>query len=224
MHRFSLLAALLVILASTHVHSAGHGHEHEHEPEHESHRQSGAHVHGLAELTLAQEGGEIELSLSSPSANIVGFEHKASSSEQIHKVEDAEQTLRSGNRLFTFSGTTCQLEYATVDVSALLDHHTEHENEHHDHKDGHHDDDPHHDEHAHKQQRHEDHGEHAEETHSEITALYHFECSNVAQLSAVEVNLFNHFPGIEELHTMWVTDNHQGSAELSKSSKTFRLR
>ena len=35
------------------------------------------HVHGTVELTLAQEENILHISLESPAANIVGFEHKA---------------------------------------------------------------------------------------------------------------------------------------------------
>jgi len=53
-------------------------HDHDHEV-----LQHSAHLHGHAELTLALEGRALEINLASPAANIVGFEHKATSSEQL---------------------------------------------------------------------------------------------------------------------------------------------
>ena len=238
MKKYSTISAALLLSVSINAQSASHKHE-------KNTRSLEAHVHGLAAMTVAQEGREIEINLRSPSANIVGFEHKASTSKQIHAVEEAEHTLESGNKMFMFSGTDCQLEHAKVDVSALLDDdHSEHK-EHHDdhghkkeshdehHEKGHHDDhDEHKDEHAHaeddheehhKKEHHHDHDEHHEETHSEVTVLYHFECDNVKKLSSIKVNLFDHFPGIEKLQTQWVTDNVQGGADLTKDSRTINL-
>ena len=42
-----------------------------------------AHVHGMSDLTIAVEGGEIEIEFESPAMNIVGFEYKAQSARDI---------------------------------------------------------------------------------------------------------------------------------------------
>ena len=50
----------------------------------------GPHIHGLAEATIALEGKVLEIGLQSPASNIVGFEHKARTKEQIDKVQQAK--------------------------------------------------------------------------------------------------------------------------------------
>lgn len=169
----------------------------------DEHRHQEAHVHGLAELTMAQDGNTLELELESPAVNIVGFEHKASTPEQIHTVERAKAVLESPQTLLVFSGTSCELKQAVVDVSALMGSD----------EDGH----------AHHDNESEKHDEHHHE-HSEITAHYRFECRQGSQLTSLSVEFFKHFPGIEKLHVMWVTDTQQGAAELTAQSRNIRLR
>ena len=188
------------------------------------HRSHGAHVHGEAELTLVLEGNALEMSLESPAVNIVGFEHKAATAEQAHAVEEAEALLKSAQKLFTFSGTHCDVKEAQVDVSALenkeLDHHGHHEDKHEHH---------HEDEHKHHAHHDDDHGHHDkghghDATHSEVTADYKFSCAQGAKLTSITVELLEKFPGIEEMDVMWITSAGQGAAELTAGSKEIRFR
>jgi len=154
-----------------------------------------AHQHGLAELFLAIEGDKIVVGLESPAANIVGFEHVASTPEQTVLVNKARGKLESPNKLFSFLGTHCELEKLETDVSAVLGH-----------EGGEHD--------------HSDHGKSRHETHSEVSANYQFHCEEGSRLRAITLNFFEYFSGIEILRAVWVTDSNQGSAELGKESKT----
>ena len=111
-------------------HDGHHGHEQHHEhSEYHAHDDHSigqeAHLHGLAELTLVIEGEAVEIELKSPAANIVGFEHKAKSKEQIAAVEKARALLESSKDVFTFSGGDCQIQQVSADLDAL-DHHDEH--------------------------------------------------------------------------------------------------
>lgn len=161
-----------------------------------------AHVHGLAELTLALEGNDLEMRLESPAANIVGFEHKASTAEQRRIVDKAKAILESSQQLFSFFGTSCTLKKAHADFAAVTG-----SNEH-------------------KHHRHDDHHHHDEDkdTHSEITAAYHFDCQQGSKLTSLSVNLFDHFSGFEKINVMWLTDTKQGAAKLTTASKTLHLR
>jgi len=166
-----------------------------------------AHLHGFVELTLALVGNSLEINLESPAANIVGFEHKAISEEQIQAVENAKSALESAKQLFTFSGSQCALKHAHADISALLK-----QDEHHH--------DGHHEEGHHGEEEHEAH----EESHSEIKAIYSFKCQQGDKLDTVSVNLFQLFPSIEKLNVMWLTDNLQGSVELNSVSNLIHIR
>ncbi len=180
-----------------------------------------AHVHGIAELTVALEGNRLEMHLESPAANIVGFEHQVSTNKQHHAVKTAEKRLESPQKLFSFAGTNCSTQQVSVDLSAVTglkeeshEHHTDEEHAHHD---------DHHGE-KHDDHGHDEHDAHHEKTHSDIEARYHFACKQGEKLKSISVNLLDHFPGIEELHTQWITEAGQGAAELSAKSKVIHLK
>ncbi|CAH0992375.1 hypothetical protein SIN8267_02494 [Sinobacterium norvegicum] len=155
------------------------------------------HLHGTAELTLALEANRLAISLASPAANIVGFEHTASSESQKQTVAQAKSLLEASSDMFTFSGGECHLSQAAADMSALTE---RDEDEHH----------QHHDEH--------------QNNHSEINASYFFECQQGQKLQTVTVNLFHYFTGLETLNVSWLTDHQQGASELTANSRVIRLR
>ncbi len=205
-----------------------------------------AHVHGLADLTLAIENGALEIQLRSPAANLVGFEHKADTKEEIKSAKAAAARLAQPLSLFTFNDTKCEMLDTDVDVSAILDNeHAEDDHEEHKHKDHKHEYDEHarghgHDQHAHetppKGDHHEDehdHAKHADEkhghdehkhgVHSEISATYSFSCGQNRELSSIEINFFEYFSGLEKINAMWVSDIGQGSSILTSNATELSL-
>lgn len=155
-----------------------------------------AHLHGAAELTLALEGNVLEISLESPAANIVGFEHKATSEKHMKAVEEARVKLESSG-LFLFFGSDCSLKQAKVDMSSVIEHVRQHSH---------------------------DHGDKDRNNHSEINANYSYECSKGEKLKALSVDLISLFPAIETLEVMWLTDSQQGAIELTEKSNIVRIR
>ena len=81
--------------------------------------QQDAHLHGYTELTIAIEGSALEIRFESPASSIVGFEHRATSIEQLRLMEEARGILKSSAELFSFSGGDCVLTKANADLSAL---------------------------------------------------------------------------------------------------------
>lgn len=175
--------------------------------DHDDHHQQEAHLHGLVEMTLAIEGNTVELNLESPAANIVGFEHLASTPEQHASVTRAKTILDLPKQLLTFIGTRCESTTQQVDFSAVLKpvetHHKE--ETHSEHKE-------------HTNEGHEDH-----QTHSEISARYRFHCDKGTKLTAIKVHLFDLFPRIETVHAAWVSDSNQASAVFTAGSTTINL-
>lgn len=162
-----------------------------------------AHTHGLATLTLALENDVLEIQFESPTANLVGFEHKATSPKEKKAVTQTETTLKKSNQLFSFVGTNCQPKKTIVDASGVMaqqDNKRE-EYEHHDHSKG-----------------------QDESGHSEISAQYRFSCNNPKKLASVSVVLFNQFPGIEKIDAMWITEIKQGAVTLTSNKNTISLR
>ena len=188
-----------------------------------------AHVHGLSELTIAMDAKTIELQLISPAMNLVGFEYKASSKQDIAAVKQAELLLEQQDSLFLIAGGDCEHLSTSIDSDGLLEagahedqekHDDHHDHEKHDDHDDHekHDD---HDDHG----KHDDHSEHDQgETHSEMFASYSFTCKDTSKLSSIKVALFAFFPGIHKVNTLWVTPSKQGSSMLSAKNSTINLK
>lgn len=191
---FSKIATLIIMfLFALRAGAESSHHHHDHDLP-----QQDAHLHGYVELTLAIEGNQLEIQLTSPAINIVGFEHKATSKQQLQAIEQAKQTLESPAMLFSFSGSDCASILATAHFPTLDEHHADHGN-------------------------HEDH-ESDKEEHSEITASYKYNCSEGKRINAVQVNLIKYFPTIEKIKAMWLSDLKQGASELTSESNLILIR
>ena len=165
--------------------------------EHE-HREQEAHEHGVAKLNIAQEGNTLQIELSSPAMNLVGFEHAPRNKQQQAAVQQAVAGLQKGERLFQLSPAAgCHLTEYDVDSSLMEEEHG-------------------HDEHG--KEEHEDEHEHAD-----FDASYVFQCKNPAALRSIEVKLFKLFPGTEELEVQLLTDKGQRALELTPSNPTLHL-
>ena len=159
------------------------------------------HVHGLAILTLAIEDNMLEIQLESPAMNLLGFEHRANTPEEVQKVEKLETLLNSPEKLFSIIGTQCEQKEITVDTSGVMNN-----------------------EHEHLEHTEEHHPEEHHENHSEVIAHYLFSCEKVKNLTDVSTRLFEFFPAIEKINAMWVTQSKQGAAILSTDNHTLHLR
>ena len=185
-----------------------------------------AHVHGLSELTIALEGEDLDIQLTSPAMNIVGFEYKAVSKKDIEAIKNAKSILNQPEVLFLFSDNGCKPINIDVDVTGLIE---EDDHRQHDNKQNHHNDHDYHKEHDdhedHKNDKHEDHHKHDKhEGHSEIVANYSYRCKDIAKLSSIQVSLFEAFSGIHKIHTMWLTPSKQGSVTLTAKNQMVEFR
>ena len=182
------------------------------------HTRHGAHLHGVAELTVALEEDAIEMMFTAPAASVVGFESEAASSEQLKAVEDARLVLRDPFRLVTFVGKKCDLIKALVDFTAISssqkDEHDGHDEGHDDHDEGHDDHDAGHDDHD---------SADGEESHSDIIAKYEFECSSDGQLKKLEFGPDELLFGLDKVNVMWVSESGQGAAEVTADQLVVEL-
>ncbi len=181
-------------------------------------RRHAAHVHGVAELTVVQEGQVLEIQLTSPAMSIVGFETKAESSAQKEAVEAAKVSLKKADELFTIEGGGCTLSKANIDMSGVVGDGDGHDDDHHGHDDDHHghdDEDAHHG-HGESEQDHED-------AHSDIEANYTFSCDDGAA-EVLTVGQGKLPFALETINAMWVSDQGQGSTVLSQESRRIKLR
>jgi len=158
-----------------------------------------AHMHGLSELTIAMENQALEIQLTSPAMNLIGFEHEAHTQKEIAAVKDVEAQLNNYKTHFAFSGANCSHIETSIDVTSLIDNNN----------------------HTHPTE-HEDHAE--KDRHSEIIANYQLVCENKPSLLSITVDLFDAFPGIHEIQVMWVIQEQQGAITLTANKRKIKFR
>lgn len=166
----------------------------------EEHRQHGAHVHGVAQLNIALEGRVLEIELESPAMNLVGFEHAPTNEAEHAQLENVLAQLRRGESLFVLPAVAaCRLEEAEISTGGT--HHG-------------------HDEEAH---HHESAEADAGEQHSDISAHYHFVCDSPAQLTGIDVKLFERFQATEVLDVQYIGPTGQRAARLTHDNPQLRF-
>lgn len=132
-----------------------------------------AHVHGLAVVDVAVDGGEVEIRLRAPAQDLVGFERRAETPEDGAAVLAARKAVLDHGRLWRFSvAARCVAEGPVLEVPGATG------------ADGH-DHDPHH---AHG----DDHA-----AHSDWSVRYRFRCAAPESLRAIDTGLFAAFPSLQ---------------------------
>lgn len=154
-----------------------------------------AHVHGHATLNIIIEGNAIYMDLESPAANIVGFEHEVHDEQQRKLIADAVERLEMASGMFDFGLAQCMIKSVEVDSELM---------EEDDHGRGH------------------NHGHEGAAGHSEFEVEYQFQCQAMGQLSYIDVNAFDLFPGIEELEVTLLKGGQQLAMELNAKQRRIQ--
>ena len=130
----------------------------------EEFRKHDAHVHGVVELNIAQDGDELLMEIHAPGADVVGFESAPKNAEQKKQLANALSVLNQADKVMTLS-SAAQCKPTFTEVRHTLgedDGHDDHDKHDHD-KHDHHDD---HDKHDHdKHDHHDDHDKHEHDKH-----------------------------------------------------------
>ncbi|WP_434952638.1 DUF2796 domain-containing protein [Shewanella sp. HL-SH4] len=157
-----------------------------------------AHVNGLAQVTIAIEDQTIEIEISAPAADLVGFEHVAKTESDIKSVADLATKLAKDADLFVLKAGNCKLVNSTINTSSMTNQNsgvTDKVNKP-SHNDG----------------------------HSEVVAHYRYHCKKIENLSTITVTVFEKFPSIEKIQAMWVTSTQQGAITLNIKNNIISLR
>jgi hypothetical protein len=154
---------------------------------------AGPHVHCEAELTIAMENTSLQIQLLAPAADIVGFEHQAKTPQELKSMAGAKKTLSQVAQLFVITGARCELSEVTIDMKDLVD------------------------------AKRDTHAHHRDHLLNNITANYEYECYSLDELSTIEVNVFDLFPALLRINSMWITERSQGSQVLSKTTRQIRI-
>ena len=212
----------------------------------EEYRQHEAHVHGHVEFNIAQDGKDLLIEITSPGADVVGFEHAPENAEQENALNNAIAALKDTNKLFAINQQAkCVIE--DVHVAHTLGEESHEGHDHHDH--GGHDHDKHdheghdHDKHDHEKHKDHDHDEHAHDDHhdhdghehheghdhehgghGEFTVEYRYHCDSVADLNSIDTTWFKQFPATESISVNLFTDTTQSATNLSKDNAKIAIK
>lgn len=215
----------------------------------EEYRQHEAHVHGHVEFNIAQDGKDLLIEITSPGADVVGFEHAPENAEQEQALKQAIAALKDTDKLFAINQQAkCMIE--DVHVSHTLgqdsheghDHHDheghdhdkhdheghdhdkhEHEHKGHDHEEHAHDDHDGHEHHDHEGHDHEGH-DHEHGGHGEFTVEYRYHCDSVADLNSIDTTWFKQFPATESISANLFTDTTQSATTLNKGNTKIAIK
>lgn len=159
-----------------------------------AHGANKAHQHGIGQMNIAIEAQNVEIELEIPGADLVGFEHAATTPAQKKAIKEATANLKDGNRLFTFPATAeCRMTEVDVE-SPLLESEEAHKHEH-----------------AH------------EDGHAEFQAHYHFQCEKPDQLTHLDVQYFKTFPSAHELTVQIISATGQGVQRLTPKAGRLKF-
>ena len=160
----------------------------------------GAHEHGSASLNIAIDSSTIAMRFESPAVNIVGFEYTTEDAQQQLLIKQAKNNLSNFDAILQLAGAvSCQ----TVQSSANWV--TKHEESHEEHEE------------------HEEHDKAPSAEHAEFIAEYHLECTQLNNLTAINVNLFEFFPAISDLDVQVIYSGGQIKQELNVNNTLIKL-
>ncbi|WP_038866076.1 zinc uptake protein ZrgA [Vibrio jasicida] len=201
----------------------------------EEYRQHEAHVHGHVEFNIAQDGKDLLIEITSPGADVVGFEHAPENAEQEQALKRAVAALKDTNKLFAINQQAkCVIEEVQVAHTLGQDSHEGHDHgnhEGHDHDKHDHDSHEGHDHNEHAHDDHHDHEGHDHEGHDhehgghgEFTVEYRFHCDSVADLNSIDTTWFKQFPATESISVNLFTDTTQSATSLSKNNTKIAIK
>ena len=188
----------------------------------EEYRQHEAHVHGHVEFNIAQDGKDLLIEITSPGADVVGFEHAPENAEQEQALKQAIAALKDTDKLFAINQQAkCVIDDVHVSHTLGQDSHEGHD--HHDHEEHAHDDHDGHEHHDHEGHDHEGH-DHEHGGHGEFTVEYRYHCDSVADLNSIDTTWFNQFPATESISANLFTDTTQSATTLNKGNTKIAIK
>lgn len=180
----------------------------------------GAHQHGVATLTLAQEGQALDVMLNSPLVNLVGFEHAPTNVSEQQLLSDTATWLRSGGWLWLPADAGCKLSETELTGLPALDEASDAAAQAPDRKHQH--DHQHDDKHKHDHKQEESSAEATAHEHADLQLTQRFICQTPAALAQIGVQLFSRAVALETVNTQFVHAGGQGAVTLSAESTRLR--
>jgi hypothetical protein len=172
-----------------------------HQADAQAPRQLEAHQHGHGTLDIAVEGRTLQVGLEVPGADIVGFEHAATTDADKRKVAAAKKKLADASALLVLPARAgCKLVSADVGLEGYREPEGE----------------------MRQDEKPPAHG--GETAHAEFFAEYEFNCANVAAVTQITFNYFRTFPNAEGLDVTLVTARGQKTFAVNRGNTRIDLR
>jgi hypothetical protein len=166
------------------------------------------HVHGQGQVGMAIDQNLISMTLESPGADIVGFEHEARTAEEKTAVTEALKQLSDPMFVIQLpANASCKVVQASSEVTSENgdEGHADHEE---------------HEEHA----DHDDHDDHKNEAHGSFIAEYQLECATIAAIDSIKFVYFDHFRNAQSLIVVLIDKNGQHRHEISRDNPILYLK
>lgn len=165
-----------------------------------------AHVHGLALLDVAFDGGRLQLDLEATAHDLVGFERAPRDEAEKARLDAARRTLLDHARLWQFNvAAGCVAEAPVLEVPGTPEGAAAKAHAHghgHEHGDGH----------------------AQEKKHGDWRVRYRFQCRNPEALRAIDTGLFAAFPAIESVRVQLIDASGARAASLTPAQPRLTLR
>lgn len=162
---------------------------------------AGVHQHGVAQLDMVVEPPLVAIGLSSPLANLIGFEHRPANAAEQQAWHQLQSDLRQASQLFTLpTAADCSLSQVNLHLPFAGTPAASHEH--------------HHDEHSNQQDAH---------AHTDLMAEYQFLCANTDALRHLGLPLLQRFPAIEQLQIQLIIPSGQHSRTLHAGETRLSL-
>ena len=166
------------------------------------------HVHGQGQVGMAIDQNLISMTLESPGADIVGFEHEARTAEEKTAVIEALKQLSDPMFVIQLpANASCKVVQASSEVTSENgdEGHADHEE---------------HEEHA----DHDDHEKHENEAHGSFIAEHQLECATIAAIDSIKFVYFDHFRNAQSLMVVLIDKNGQHRHEISRDNPILYLK
>ena len=153
------------------------------------------HVHGQGQVSMAIDQNLLSMTLESPGADIIGFEHEARTAEEKAAVREALKQL--SDPMFVIQlpeSASCKVIQASSEVAS--------EN---------------------GGEGHADHEDHESEAHGSFIAEYQLACANIAVIDFIKFVYFDHFRNAQSLMVVLIDKNGQHRHEINRDNPILYL-
>ena len=154
------------------------------------------HVHGQGQVSMAIDQNLLSMTLESPGADIIGFEHEARTAEEKAAVTKALKQLSDPMFVIQLPGSaSCKVIQASSEVAS--------EN---------------------GGEGHADHEDHESEAHGSFIAEYQLACANIAVIDFITFVYFGHFRNAQSLMVVLIDKNGQHRHEINRDIPILYLK